>query len=408
MKIGIYLSGLGEGDTDPSVEKYARRFARQYDFANPISAPEYQVHVDKFEYDQLHKLSCNRVVVSAVKDGAATIVYKFYEYKYAGIMTRNFRTKNALLKSLFLFIGVCSKMPLMLFRLFWMRRGTGYQPRFRGQALYLFILFFIVSLSVLLLLPAAVSVVSNVLKRDEWLRDFVHYFAFLRIDFDDVIELSKWVTSLTAVLVLLKPRFNDILVSLACEFVSASDYLERGSTKQTIHGQLDMLVEQIVKTEGEDTELYLHSFSFGSLVCLDYVFPYGVEPSCRLQQHLKGLVTIGSPIDFVKVYFPKFFTERRMTMNDKMKWINVYSLADALGSNFRHDDEEGEAAYSFDKKALVPLNVRYEVTSADINIISQFFTLYAIKSHGSYWDVGDDGQTCFRNLIPKMKEQGFL
>ena len=36
MKVGIYLSGLGEAFTHETLEKYANRFARQYDFENPV------------------------------------------------------------------------------------------------------------------------------------------------------------------------------------------------------------------------------------------------------------------------------------------------------------------------------------------------------------------------------------
>lgn len=405
MKIGIYLSGLGETYTKESVEKYARRFARQYDFANPDEVPSYEVHVDKFEYDKQHQLVCNRVVISEVKDGAAQAVYKFYEYPYAAILTRNFKAKNALIKSLLLFIGVCSKLPLMIYRLFYAGKNVGYQPRFRGQTLYLFLLFFIVSLGVLFLLPAAVAVLLNLLKQDTWLNTWVTARGWDFLVFENFLKL---ITNITALLILLMPGFNDTIVSLACEFVSASNYLERGDMKQTIHGQMDILIEQILKEEGKEAELYFHSYSFGTLVCLDYIFPYGLKPSVRLQQHLKGLITIGSPIDFIKVYFPKFFSGRNMQLNDQMEWINVYSLADALASNFRTKGDEGAAEYSFDMNARKPFNVRYEVANTDVNIVTQFFTLYALKAHGSYWEKEDDGQSCFRELIPAMKEHGFL
>ena len=405
MKIGIYLSGLGESEAESPVELYARRFARQFDSNYEDASPDFEVTADKFEYDKRNQLNCRRIVVSETKDGAAKIIYKFYEYRYAEIMTRNFKRSNALIKSGLLFLGVVSKIPLMCYRLVVTRKEVGYQPRFRAQALYMFLLFLLLSAAILFLLPAAIGVISSLLNADQWLENMV---GALGLNFESVIKFSGWVTSMTAALLLLKPGFSDSLISLACEFVSASEYLERGKTKQTIHGQMDMLIEQIIKQEGEATELYFHSYSFGTLVSLDFVFPQGAEPSVRVKQHVKGLVTIGSPIDFVKVYFPKFFNELKTTLKEQLKWINVYSLADALASNFRKTDDEGPAEYSIDVHATMPINVLYEVASVDSNIFTQFFTLHSIRAHANYWDKGDDGQTCFRVLVPEMVRQGFV
>ncbi|MFL9836199.1 hypothetical protein ABS768_01735 [Flavobacterium sp. ST-75] len=405
MKIGVYLSGLGDAFTKESAEKYVRRFAREYDFDNPEHIASYQLHLERFEFDTELHLSCNRIVVTELKGEKTKVIYKFYEYSYAGLLTRNFRTKNTLKKTLLLFLGVCSKFPLMLFRLFYVGKNVGYRHRFRGQVLYLFLLFFIVSLGILILLPIAIAVVLTLLEKNYFLKSLADELCL------NLEILKYWLTlftNLTALLILLMPGVNEKIVSLACEFVSASDYLEKGATKQAIHGQLDLLIEQIINEEGSKTELYFHSYSFGTLICLDYIFPYGVKPSVRLKQHLKGLITIGSPIDFIKVYFPKFFKGRNLMLNEQLEWINVYSMADALASNFRSRANEGPAQYSFEENALKPINVRYEVANTRMNLISQFFTLYALKAHSNYWEANDFSQSCFRELIPVMKERNFL
>lgn len=303
-----------------------------------------------------------------------------------------------------LFTNVCSKLPLMFYRLFYAGKDIGYQPRFRGQTFYLFFIFFIISLGVLFLLPAAFAVFLNVVNQDQWLKGLFEN----KINYETLEKTLKIIVNFTALVILVFPAINTSIISLACEFVSASNYLERGRTKQTIHGQMDILIEKIVEEEGDNCEICFHSYSFGTLICLDYIFPFGIRPSTRLQKHLKGLITIGCPIEFVKVYFPKFLTGRNIIMNDNIKWINIYSLADALGSNFRKQNDQGIAEYSFQSNTIKPINIQYEVTNTNVNIITQFFTLHALKAHSSYWDYEDDGQNCFRNLIPLMKDHELI
>ncbi|OYQ36366.1 hypothetical protein CHU92_09720 [Flavobacterium cyanobacteriorum] len=292
----------------------------------------------------------------------------------------------------------------MFYRLFYAGKDIGYQPRFRGQTFYLFLIFFIISLGILFLLPTAIAVLLNVVNQDQWLKGLLED----RLNYETLEKALKIIINFTALIILIFPAINNSIISLACEFVSASNYLERGRNKQKIHGQMDILVEKIVEEEGDNSEIYFHSYSFGTLICLDYIFPFGLKPTTRLHKHLRGLITIGCPMEFIKVYFPKFLTGRNIILNDNIKWINIYSLADALGSNFRKQNDEGPAEYSFQSNTIKPINIQYEVTNANMNVITQFFTLHALKAHSSYWDNEDDGQNCFRDLIPIMKDNDLL
>jgi hypothetical protein len=405
MKIGIYLSGLGEAFTHEKLERYARRFARQYDFFSQIEKATYEVHSERFEYDPEHQLISNHVTILEHIDGSTNSVYTFYEYTYAEPLTKRFKSKNALVKTWLLFWGVFLKFPMILGKLFRVNGSVSYNARFRGQALYLFSLFLIVSLAILILLPSALAVILNVTKHDKFLHDWLkdHHWTLKWLKM-----AVKILPSFTALFLLLMPGFNDAIVSLACEFVSASNYLDRGDTKQNIHGQIDLLLEKIIEKEGSDSEIYFHSYSFGSLISIDYLFPYGVEPSTRMKQHFKGLITIGSPVEFIKVYYPRFFTGRNLSLVGENQWLNVYSLADALGSNFRNEDTAGTANYSIQQDAALPVNINYEVANIDSNIFWQFLSLYALKAHGNYWDNEDNGQSCLRLVIPEMQKREFI
>lgn len=74
MKIGIYLSGLGGTFSNESLEKYARRFARQYDFNNQDASPTYEIHIDKFEYEKQHQLLSKRVVISEITSAGSKVI----------------------------------------------------------------------------------------------------------------------------------------------------------------------------------------------------------------------------------------------------------------------------------------------------------------------------------------------
>jgi hypothetical protein len=404
-QVGIYLSGLGGAFTHESVERYASRFSREYDYHNPEPSAEYQLHIDRFEFDKQKQSISNRVGVIEKLHGRSKTVYQFYELEYAATLTRAFKSNNALVKIMQLFVKVFMKMGPMILRLFYLQNDIGYCRKFRGQTLYLFFMIFVVSMGITFLIPAAVVAMFDLLKHITWLNKYVIKH---QVVFADITSTAQIIANLTALLIFFIPGFSESVIGVSCEFVSAGDYLERGLTKQTIHGQLDLLIEQIVEHEGSDCEICFHSYSFGSLIIMDYLFPFGNEPSERVKNHVKGMVTIGCPYDFIAVYFPRFFRNRNLSLNKHFKWINVYSLADALGSNFRKTNDVGMANYSFQPNGPCPINIDYEVANTDINLITQFFTFAALRAHGNYWDGNGNGQSCLRMLIGTMKDKQML
>ncbi|MBC8884069.1 hypothetical protein H9X57_14160 [Flavobacterium piscinae] len=50
-------------------------------------------------------------------------------------------------------------------------------------------------------------------------------------------------------------------------------------------------------------------------------------------------------------------------MENKIQWLNVYSLSDALSSNFRKDATRGESEYGFKDSSIKPENINYEITA---------------------------------------------
>ena len=105
-----------------------------------------------------------------------------------------------------------------------------------------------------------------------------------------------------------------------------------------IQGNFDALVEYIVENE-ENPNIHLHTYSFGSIIALDALFPIGTEPCTNILNNIKLLITVGAPYEFIDNYYPNFYTDRTDKMSEKIEWINVYSTMDAFASNFRKDND---------------------------------------------------------------------
>lgn len=405
-KVGVYLPGLGEEYRKESGEKYARRLLKQLDYNNTDSRPQYDYCIEKVTYDVKDDLSTNEIsIFEDVPGEGKKCIYKFYEYQFSKVLIKEFERKNVLIKSWLLFTGVASKLPLVFLRLFYVKGEVGYRPKHRGETFYLFLIFLLMSTAVLFLLPSAIGFIVTTMGNNADARKLVEWFD---IDPSKLKKLSQYILNITAAILVLIPGANVIVTSLATEFTCATSYLSMGERKQKIHGQIDKLMEFIAEKDGDDVEITFHSYSYGSIVAIDYLFPYGIPVSGRLKKNARGLVTIGCPFDFIHTYFPGFFDQRDPALSTAITWINVYSLNDALGSNFRKRATVGEAEYSIAEGVAKPINYNYEVANIRMNLFLQLVTLYSVKAHTCYWDQEDDGQSCLRLVVSGMREKGMI
>lgn len=404
-KIGVYLPGLGEEHRNETGIKYAQRLLNQLNFDNNNSSATYEIKIEKIKFDEKDELYTNEISIIEKLNSKASEVYKIYEFQYKKILTEAFEKQNVLVKSFTLFISSIVKLPVIFLRLFRISSSIGYSRRHRGETLFIFGLFILMSLAILFLLPSAIGLIITAFGKNEDLKSMINY---LHINPAKLKTVSQVILNITAAILVIIPAANTLITSLATEFICASNYLNAGERKQKVHGQLDKLIEFIVEREGADVELTLHSYSFGSIISLDFIFPFGIEPSQRILNNVKGLITIGCPFDFVSVYYPNFFDNRKMDLIKKIKWLNVYSIQDALASNFRKTPTVGVAEYSFAGVDAKPINLNYEVSNTQSNLLVQVITLSSIKAHTCYWDKEDDGQSCLRIIVKEMKTQQLI
>jgi hypothetical protein len=406
MHIGVYISGLGQSFNEESVEKYAGRMMHEISYNHTGVA--FTTQVEKIKYGQEQEST----VVTIFKEGAGNakaVIYKFYAFEYNELLTKEFNQLNIFLKNLILFWLVIKKIPLLFYRIF--KPGDFGHAR---QTLYLFGIFLIVAFAILFILPTAIGILLNFLGTDA-------YSSMVATIKSNMPALTKWgitrknlagladtFISITALLLILMPQAKVIVTSLATEFVCANNYLEMGKQSQHIIGNLEQLIEYIAEQE-TDAKLHFHTYSFGSIVALDVLFPvFGTAPSLNVRRLTQLLITVGTPVEFIKAYYTGFYQRRNTDMNHQFSWYNVYSVADALGSNFRCDTESGDATESVVMNGMLPTNLNYEISSVKRNTVVDAMLLGGVKAHSVYWDNTAIGHSCLRNIIYEMEKQALL
>jgi hypothetical protein len=113
---------------------------------------------------------------------------------------------------------------------------------------------------------------------------------------------------------------------------SVVDYLDRGEDRGSeLRGQLVALLEQLAQRERPYEQIDVLAYSFGSI---DALFPFVQSPPPRLAT-IDRLVTIACPLDFVRSYWPDYFTKRFSIPGRPAQWVNFYAPSDVLASNFQ-------------------------------------------------------------------------
>ena len=400
MKVGIYISGLGQSVTNESAEKYTERLKNE--FMVNTQGKEFEVKKEKIKYLGDRESTIYSICDKTIPDNP---VYKIYDFKYHEILTAKFNSYSLIVKNLWLFLLVARKFPLILTRLF--IRSSYNRPM---QTVYVFMIFLIIASAVLIMLPATAEVIVSFLEKQENLETIskvkkVTGIGNLQLDFLE--KLSLTIVPITALLLLIVPNANTLIANLATEFVCANDYMQRGSQKTVIQGNLELLIDYISEHE-KDCRIHLHAYSFGSILALDYVYPYGNKPSGNAERFCEAIITIGTPFEFVNSYYPKFYKNRRMELGDKLHWLNVYSIADALGTNFRKDAKIDDAQFGIEAKSLKPVNLNYEVSAHNPYSIIDFISLYSIRVHGMYWDSQVEGKSCLALIYHEMHQRGLI
>jgi hypothetical protein len=350
MPVGIYISGLGQSANKESVEKYAARYIKELEYST--IGINYYTKVEKIYYNDDQSSLAVRIYQHSkeqLKSDKDTLLYSFYDFEYNELLIQKFQKKNLLFKNLALLLLVIRKLPRLIISLFKKKSYTK-----GGQTFYMFLIFLIMSVAVLLILPSILTLLYP-LKCDgiKTVCNINNTISFFK-------TLSNYTLPITSLAIIFIPESSTLLTKVAAEFSTIDNYIQYGEQAQIIQGNLDALIEYIVEKE-ENPTIHLHTYSFGSIIALDALFPLGTEPSENILNNIKLLITVGAPYEFINNYYPNFYTDRIDKMSQKIEWINVYSTMDAFASNFRNDNDVDVAQYGIINEKEVPINLNYEI-----------------------------------------------
>jgi pimeloyl-ACP methyl ester carboxylesterase len=192
--------------------------------------------------------------------------------------------------------------------------------------------------------------------------------------------------SLTAVSTWVLARFEPTLRNAAVATQNVLDYAEDERHAQGVTSCLADALDAILEQE-PTRQINIAGYSLGALVALDYLCPRAstspelVDQRCR--EAVRVVVTIGCPLDFIRLFLP-LYTANRIMRAPNATWTNIYIPADVWGSSFG-DDEDNKALTEIFPNAQMELahNKRYtDMKLTMLNIWGQIGFL----SHVRYWD----------------------
>jgi hypothetical protein len=196
----------------------------------------------------------------------------------------------------------------------------------------------------------------------------------------------------------------------AIYFMSIADYFTLSTRREPIEGHFLALLEYLGEKEVSYDRIYVMTYSFGSIVALDGMFPATYDPVERVKI-IDGLVTIGNPFDFFQSLWPSYFRDHSDIERDGDKafvWLNVFSPIDILGSNFRTDDQlanpDPQVIKGIGLKLSVPTNIAYprNVSYAQMSFL-ELITFIGLRAHTTYFRSVTQGETtCFIQIMPQL------
>ena len=201
----------------------------------------------------------------------------------------------------------------------------------------------------------------------------------------------------------------------ATEYASVIDYVAHDRRKPTVAGNFAALLESVLESGVPYRRVHVLAYSFGSIVAIDCLFQRQ-EPPERFKR-IDALVTVGSPFDIIRSFWPEYFAGRQCAGAEAPRWLNVFSPDDVMSSNFRDDsrpDATASAGVPTGARAAAaapgtaeedlgkPVNIVYEWTqhSRRRGLTERLLRFSAL--HRTYWGDDDTAQTFLDEIVRRV------
>lgn len=406
MKGIIYVPGLGHGLSNvSSLDNYAYRYANALDLSNEDHTKKYTIYHSKLEYGQNDILqSSYATIVEIDVDGKRSEICKIFELNYLDTLLNSFERSTIVVKSFFTISFLLSNSRKFFGTLFNFKKKN---KRDIIQILYMGTMIFMFCVGIILLIPSLIPI-------------FVSFFETvseqfdLGVDISSLIEsksfiwlnrISQVIVSVTAILAVFWPNAQDIISNITNRLLGMSGYLNYGTEKFNIIGDLEKLIEKVCE-DFDFNKIELHGYSLGSVIVLDTAFPFGNNPSKRVQNNISTIVTIGCPYDFITSFLPSYFENRRNSESNIRHWYNVYSKADVISSNFRTDYKKADAEFGILPQGIKPRNILFELLNTEDLKIGDYIFFIGLRAHSMYWGKNSDSISCLKDLVSLQEQYG--
>lgn len=232
------------------------------------------------------------------------------------------------------------------------------------------------------------------------------YDALVKLEPRFVPQLDTVKTALvTLTLLALGTRLNlrATLAKVAPALSCSVDYMAAGKRRNQIIGELARLLDYLDEQSGtEYRRVHLLTYSFGSVIALDALFPREVGVIRRLQR-VDGLITIGCPFDFIRTYWPSYFNRRHAGAAPR-RWFNVYCELDIFGSNFLDETSPTRRAQGVNLIAGEARRPTHDQcvgpTKEQNGSFLDYVRLIGFRAHSVYWDRDSEQDiSCFDPIV---------
>jgi hypothetical protein len=127
----------------------------------------------------------------------------------------------------------------------------------------------------------------------------------------------------TAFTVWLFFKARPAILEAATQIEQVMDYAQNERHAAGVVSGLETALDDILETQA-DRKIYLFGYSLGALAAMDFLYPRKSLMPTLDPRHAKAistLVTVGCPIDFVRLYIPDY-TDNRTARAKDLRWIN--------------------------------------------------------------------------------------
>lgn len=200
-----------------------------------------------------------------------------------------------------------------------------------------------------------------------------------------------------------KADAKETLNRVAIEASAATRYISDRARYGPVAGELADLVDRIVTRGVELGEPYkrvhIVSYSFGTLVAMDALFPSG--PTAAAFQHVSSLITIGCPFDFIRTYWNTYFDNRKCSVGTDFGWFNLFARPDVLASDFV-DTDGRQQGMTTAHGPITPISAPFGPlpTLAELSTVERLHFV-GFVAHGRYWERGSTHDlNAFSDAVP--------